>query len=86
MSGCGTDKLAAETGKQVFDKIVGSPDDQNVEEIPELDESREEDHRDEDNDGRVDQFLVFAKALDLGIGFPRPARFAELAFYLTQEI
>ena len=78
--------LAAEAGEEIFDKIMGGADDQNVEEIPELNESREQDHGDEDDDGRVNEFLVFLKALDFRVGFPRPARFVELAFYFAQEI
>ena len=69
--------LAAEIGEKTHN--------QNVEEVPELHEACEQDHGDEDNDGRVNELLVLLDAFDLGIGLPRPARLAKLAFYLTQE-
>jgi len=68
---------AAETGDQGYDG--------DVDEIPKLDETGEEDHCDEDDDGGIDEFLVFLEALDFRIGLPRPACFAELAFYLADE-
>ena len=68
---------------EVFDEKTHN---QNVEEVPELHKAGEQDHRDQNDDGRVNQFLVFLESLDFRVGLPRPARFAELAPYLTQEI
>ena len=78
--------LAAEAGEEIFNKIMGRADDQNIEEVPKLHESREQDHGDKDDDGRVNEFFVFFDPLDFRVGLPRPARFVELAFYFAQEI
>ena len=66
-------------------KLVKKPTIKHVEEVPELDEAGEQDHRDEHHDGRIHEFLVFLETLDFRVGLPRPARFAEFAFYLTQK-
>ena len=47
-------------------RLVKKRHDQHVEEIPELDETREQDHRDQHHDGRIHQFLVFLKPLIFG--------------------
>ena len=78
--------LAAEAGEEIFNKIMGRADDQNIEEVPKLHESRKQDHGDKDDDGRVNEFFVFFDPLDFRVGLPRPARFVELAFYFAQEI
>jgi hypothetical protein len=56
-----------------------------VNEIPKGDVCRKQDDRDENNDGRVDELLVFLKPANFGIGFPRPGCFTKLGFDLADE-
>ena len=54
-------------------------------EVPELNETGEEDHGDQHHDGGIDELLIFTKAFDFRIGLPWPAGLAEFTLHFTEE-
>lgn len=60
-------------------------DDVDADEVPHRNKAGQQDGGDEDDHGRIDEFLVFLETLDLRVGLPGPVGLAEFAFHLADK-